>query len=753
MSHDSVQPDIDLRQLRRSRSVLILFVLTFPLVLFASTQTTARFRNELTEWADPAALPTQQFRDYREWFGANEYVLMTWRGCTRDQAVLDTLRDRLQNDAKIRDLVDSVTSGRSVFRGLTKAAKLDEDTATLRLQRTILGPDGLTTGLALGLSDAGRYQRETVFREINTILEEEGISTDAVHFAGLGHDLFVLDDEGFRSPFRMVPAIIISALLLTWFFVRDLRLACFINALGIYAGAMSFTLIFFSTINLNAIVWPLPTLLMLLTVSACLHFLGYYRNALNHQAKTTSHADLVRESVRHARKPIIYCAMTTAVGLLSLCLSSTRPVRQFGFFGCLSVIIANGSLLLCLPAWLTVFPPKSRNRGDTLPASNDGPSLTDRFWRKLAWFTDRFRWPIIVSMIGGMLLLGSGIPSIRTGGNLRNFFPRGHRVLTDAATIEANVGPLSSIDLLLRFDNPQRRNDFERIRKIDQLSNAMLARSEVEATLSAATFSPVWQTDTTGSRRIRDVLQLNKLRDLLTDYKLFAQREDANLEVWRVSLRYSGLSEVDVVKLKEQAARVARETFAPGGQCVFTDEHFEAIPTGEFALFDHVDRQFLTDLIITYSTAFALISVVMLLLLHSPQTMLLVAFPNVFPAMVVLGIGGWLSQSLDVASLMTASVALGIAVDDTLHFVLWYRKRIDAGDSQSAAIEDAMRHCGAAMIQTSVACGFSIVLYAFCGFLPTVRFGILLCSMLLMALVGDLLLLPALLSLNRADHS
>ena len=82
MSHDSVQPDIDLRQLRRSRSVLILFVLTFPLVLFASTQTTARFRNELTEWADPAALPTQQFRDYREWFGANEYVLMTWRGCT-----------------------------------------------------------------------------------------------------------------------------------------------------------------------------------------------------------------------------------------------------------------------------------------------------------------------------------------------------------------------------------------------------------------------------------------------------------------------------------------------------------------------------------------------------------------------------------------------------------------------------------------------------------------------------------------------
>ena len=106
---------------------------------------------------------------------------------------------------------------------------------------------------------------------------------------------------------------------------------------------------------------------------------------------------------------------------------------------------------------------------------------------------------------------------------------------------------------------------------------------------------------------------------------------------------------------------------------------------------------------------------------------------------------------LDVASLMTASVALGIGVDDTLHYALWWRKRLEDGLDDKEAIVDTMHHCGVAMIQTSLVTGFSVFLYVFCGFLPTVRFGILLSSMLLAALLADLLLLPALLSMPVAQ--
>jgi predicted RND superfamily exporter protein len=720
-------------------TVLLFLALTFPLMLLAATKTSERFRNEITEWANPNSQPARDFRQYRDWFGPNEYVLVTWPGCTRDTEELDSLREKLRSDERIQSLIGQVTSGRSILRGLTKAGRLDEESAIERLRGSILGDDGLATGLAFDLTETGRMNRAAVFDMLDVILAEEGISPDEVHFAGLGHDLHVLDDEGFRSPFRMVPLIMITALLLTWLFVRDFRLALFINALGTYTGSLSFTLIFFSTINLNAIVWPLPTLLMLLTVSACLHFLGYYRSALGRRDVSVSHAELVRKTVRHARRPVLYCATTTAVGLLSLALSSTRPVRQFGFFGAMSVLIASGVLLLGLPAWLTLFPPRfARSATQT--------SRHGHQWAGLGRFTRRLRWPIIVTMVGGMLFLGIGIPGIRTGGNLRNFFPQGHRILNDSADIESRIGPLSSLELLLRFDNPRVSHDFDRIRKIEEVCGRITSESDIEATVSAATFAPKWNLETAGIRRMNEGVKLKRLRDLLGDYKLLYENEESDYEVWRVSLRYSGLAEVNVPDVRDRVARIAREVFAPGGNCVLEDESFAVIPTGEFLLFDHVDRQFLTDLTVTYVTAFALISLVVLILLRSLRAMLLASLSNVFPALVVLGTGGWLDQSLDVASLMTASVALGIAVDDTLHFMLWCRERIRAGDSQSAAIEDAMRHCGTAMAQTSIACGVAMFLYAFCGFLPTVRFGILLCSMLFMALVGDLILLPALLA-------
>ena len=145
--------------------------------------------------------------------------------------------------------------------------------------------------------------------------------------------------------------------------------------------------------------------------------------------------------------------------------------------------------------------------------------------------------------------------------------------------------------------------------------------------------------------------------------------------------------------------------------------------------------------------------VFVLVILRSIAGAVLAALPNLLPAMLVFGIAGLLEMSLDAASLMTASVALGIAVDDTLHLVIWWRNRQASGATAHESLINALSHCGMAVVQTSVICGFSIGMYAFCGFLPTVRFGILLLVMLMAALGGDLLLLPALLSTSLAEKS
>ena len=95
---------------------------------------------------------------------------------------------------------------------------------------------------------------------------------------------------------------------------------------------------------------------------------------------------------------------------------------------------------------------------------------------------------------------------------------------------------------------------------------------------------------------------------------------------------------------------------------------------------------------------------------------------------------------------MTASVALGIAVDDTLHFLIWYRRSSEAGNSQVVAIEDSFRKSASAMLQTSLICGLGMLPFAASTFGPVSRFAGGMVALLFAALLGDLVLLPAILA-------
>ena len=157
-------------------------------------------------------------------------------------------------------------------------------------------------------------------------------------------------------------------------------------------------------------------------------------------------------------------------------------------------------------------------------------------------------------------------------------------------------------------------------------------------------------------------------------------------------------------------------------------------------------HQILRDLSISFVTAFIFISIILMVVLGSVRTGLIAMIPNVFPPLVVFGTMGWLGRSIEIGSVMTASVALGIAVDDTIHFLTWYRRGTLEGLSRYASIRYAFEHCAKAMIDTSLICGLGVAPFLFGVFMPTVNFALLLCVMLFTALVGDLILLPAILA-------
>jgi predicted RND superfamily exporter protein len=135
----------------------------------------------------------------------------------------------------------------------------------------------------------------------------------------------------------------------------------------------------------------------------------------------------------------------------------------------------------------------------------------------------------------------------------------------------------------------------------------------------------------------------------------------------------------------------------------------------------------------------------MIIVLKSPVAGLLTMLPNMFPTFILFGAMGWLERPVDIGSMMSASVALGIAVDGTLHFLNWFRKEVQAGCSRQEAVSRTFRHCARAITQTTFVCGLGLLVYAFSDFVPTRRFAFMMFTLLLAAWIGDLLLLPALL--------
>jgi predicted RND superfamily exporter protein len=133
-------------------------------------------------------------------------------------------------------------------------------------------------------------------------------------------------------------------------------------------------------------------------------------------------------------------------------------------------------------------------------------------------------------------------------------------------------------------------------------------------------------------------------------------------------------------------------------------------------------------------------------LLRSVRAGLVAMLPNIFPAVVLFGTMGLSGTLCDIGSMMTAGAAMGIAVDDTIHFLTWFRRVRDTAPSRDAAIRRAHAHCAPAMVKTTLICGLGLLVFSLSSFVPTSRFAWLMAAMLGVGLVGDLIFLPALLS-------
>ena len=167
--------------------------------------------------------------------------------------------------------------------------------------------------------------------------------------------------------------------------------------------------------------------------------------------------------------------------------------------------------------------------------------------------------------------------------------------------------------------------------------------------------------------------------------------------------------------------------------------------TGTVPLFLRTQRAVLDSLIKSSLLAFGLIACVMIWVLKDPVAGMISMIPNFLPVVSIFGLVSWFGQKIDIGTMVTASVAMGIAVDGTLHLLTWFRDGIRNGMSRKCAIHNALLHCGPAMWQTSAAVGLGLLVLFPADLLLISRFGWLMACLIGAAFIGDMVLLPCLL--------
>jgi len=244
--------------------------------------------------------------------------------------------------------------------------------------------------------------------------------------------------------------------------------------------------------------------------------------------------------------------------------------------------------------------------------------------------------------------------------------------------------------------------------------------------------------------------------DLLLWHDQF--REKLGNDVWRVAVRVPALAyKLDysqfVGEIKERVDQYIDQNYL---NPTLTEEEKEAgaAPiegievkvTGIPSLVFKSQHELIGSLFKSLLLAFVLIAIVMTFVLRSPLAGLISMIPNLFPVIIVFGAMGWMGIDVDVGTMMTASVALGVAVDDTIHFLTWFRRGFDEAHDRKTAVKIAYDRCAVAMTQTTVIAGLGMGIFSFSSFIPSQRFGMMMLVMLFMAVIGDLFFLPAILA-------
>jgi predicted RND superfamily exporter protein len=785
------QPGTNFYQ-RNSVWILAILIFLLPLVVVGAVKAKGNNRNDVKGWLPLEYPETQTYRFFRKHFQGEEFILVSWEGCTMADPRLELLAQKLLPPPEEASRIErplffktAQTGPRAIERMTGEPLNLEREEAIRRLTGAIIGPpsegavsgrepddlDARQTCLVLTLSDAARANLHGAIDLIRDVAAAEcGIPAAALHMGGPPVDNVSIDRAGQTSVTILFGLSLVVGFIVSLWSLKSKALVAMVLASGVYSMFASLAVVWYSGYPVDAILLTMPSLVYVATTSGAIHLANYYRDQL---AETGVVEGAAGKAVHHAMLPLTLATGTTAVGLATLAVSELVPIRMFGIFSAIGVVVSFLILVFLMPSLLELFPPRLKLGKLAEEESGDSwrPIESSPWWRVGLWIT-RHNGLVTAACLLVMAGVGYGLTRVESSVQLMRLFSKKAQIRQDYQWLEKNLGPLVPMEILVRIDQQSCPLNFlERMELVGRIQKEIGGLNEVGSSLSTVTFGRSLEIgdDSVGGAAARAIGFGSRTKRSVLNRRLTAHRAEfldgdylrettlpdgREQELWRISARVSATKEVDYALFKRDLQAkidpILSEIESEGVQGVSVDY------TGLVPLVYKAQHSLLDGLTIGFIYDFAIIVVVMIILCRAASAGLVLLLPAAFPALMVFGSMGWgnaLLKSMnagslliDIGTVMAPSVALGVTVDDVVHFMLWFRKGIADGLDRKQATMLAYKGCARAMYQSWGVIGIGLSVFSLSPFGPTQRFGHMMLAMLTIALVGNLVFMPALLS-------
>ncbi len=529
-----------------------------------------------------------------------------------------------------------------------------------------------------------------------------------------------------------------------FFFFRSFR-ATFISMLVVLIGVMwTFGILGLLEYEITVLTALIPPLIIVIGIPNCIFLINKYQHEVNLHGNQALSLQRVITKVGNAT---LMTNITTASGFATFIITESKLLKEFGIVASLSIIAIFILALLIIPIIYSVMPkPKPKHL----------QHLKKRWINTFVDWMERMvkQRKIAIYSISLILLITSiiGIYQIKISGSLIEDMPQKTQFFKDIRFFEQEFNGIMPLEIMIDTKRKKGVMKLSTLKRMNQLEDLIIEIPELSKPVSVVSLVKYSkQAYYNGNPKYYQLPTAQEKNFILS----YAKTSSSNIDLLNNFVDSTGqyarittfMKDVGNDKMEEIETAIRKKIAK-----VLPSDKFDVSLTGKAYLFQKGTKYLINNLLLSLSLAVFLISLFMAYMFRSLRMIIVSLIPNLLPLLITAGLMGYLGVPIKPSTILVFSIAFGISVDDTIHFLAKYRQELIANNWKiKKSVYAALRETGVSMFYTSIVLFFGFSVFVISSFGGTVALGALVSATLLFAMLANLLVLPSLLlSLERS---